>query len=667
MEKAHSEFCCCDGCESLAHIWDINNSLTSLQRSVWRRLCCACVPVWAQVTVTKNSTMQSVGSMFRLFCTQLSTIGSTQALYKQTNVAPLIVGGVAIDLTFHFIVTETTCQFCIRSTALGINENSAYACKTIDAVARAKPYEFCKTLGLDSVFKWTEFVVAGHTIRIQKADHVPIRGRQHCVTPAGVTVFDTNPIRDLCCNCNCICNCMCLTISGAGLVQNEFGSMVPRVTAETACLYNNSWRFPSGVVISLFKPDAGLNFLRFACWKMDETSGARIDSENTYHLTNNTSVGSVAGKIVNAARFTGANYLEHADSSLLRLSGFNATVVSWVRLTNITNTMTIISKTAGTIADGYGWKIAYNQPTGRFTFSIGNGTTIFTVSADTFGAVVAGAWNMITVKIDVDTHRISIQVNNQAADTVAFTGTVAGPTVKLYFGRQDSVTDPQYLVGDIDEVQMSRTLIAHDAIVSSLYNGGAGVTCVADDKCYLKMTSTGPFDLSTTPLTVLLGGPTAKCPRPTAEWELIEKPTAFMPFSHPIFMALRCVSPDSRCEVNVGSCCANGRTIFPAALQCNVATTCPGCPTINMTLAYRYLGNWWEGTANMCGHLITIRIACPFTSLYIDGTPCVGTMPSLGSASCDPIHSVFSAVFGGIGCCGGSSLVSPTITVTVYE
>jgi len=80
------------------------------------------------------------------------------------------------------------------------------------------------------------------------------------------------------------------------------------------------------------KPTIVLNRLK-AYYTKDEVSGARQDSVGGYHLTDNNSVGSVAGQISNAAAFdnAGSQYLSRAGQ--IDLDGaLGITVEGWIRV-----------------------------------------------------------------------------------------------------------------------------------------------------------------------------------------------------------------------------------------------------------------------------------------------------------------------------------------------
>ena len=190
------------------------------------------------------------------------------------------------------------------------------------------------------------------------------------------------------------------------------------------------------------------------------------------------------------------------------------------------------------------------------------------------------------------------------------------------------------------------------------------ITSTAYDRtCYLGLSPDETGGSATLP--VALGGVETKCPRPIARWGTTIPSAGAIP-SHVVYYEFQASGCDGGCNVDVSGCCANGRTSFPRLLHADVTTTCPSCPTFTVDLAWDSVDNVWRGDSLMCGHPITLSIACPFTTLFFSADPCVSATPT-AAATCSPISAVFSFGTSGIGCCGGSSLISPAITVTIYE
>jgi hypothetical protein len=673
-EKSSSDFCCCDGCEQRPEIWDrglVTPYLTSLDRASWKKYCCSCIPEFAHVYIIDSDGLQG-GAIYKLWCNINSDLQLDQPLYTKLADGGILVGSIVIDITFHIKIRDGQCLLYIVSNALDADENTYGASKVIDAEARANPNNFCSTLSVDNSSvvggtPYTEFYVNGYKIRISKADHIPIRGRDHCKTVDGVTIFDSDPIRDLCCNCNCICRCMCLSVSGPGIIISTEDQRPGYNSASIACLYQNNYVFENGVTVRIGPPDGISNDDIISCWNLDEVTGARLDSfDADNHLTESTPIGSDTGKILGAAEFLGDGVLFRENSYTLRFSSMSGTICLWAKPTNLSSNMSIIAKTAGNVIDGFGWKIWYNSTLSRFVFSISNGSSIFSVISPVY--IVSGGWYFIAAKIDNDSKTISIQVNNGVIEEDVFTGDIPATTSTFTLGGQNSIDSPEYFTGLIDQVSLWKD--AATISTDALYNRGFGLACERDDRCYLIVTSMGSLPAPIPPA-VLLDKITNPCPRPVARWDMWMPPTEEISYERPLFMTLRCAS-EERCTVDISSCCPSGRTNFPSTLTADIQTGCYSCPTTSVTLVWDYSINEWRGSADMCGHLVTLSTGCGFNSIGFSSPPCIIVPPNLeiprvGYSSCDPILAVFSGDLSGIGCCPGALIGINTITITIYE
>ena len=624
-------------------------------------------------TFTPDSADITGSAIFKLFCTSSPTtgLGTNQPLYQINNgigtgsISGIAVAGNNIDVTFYFLVINNQCVFAIRSLALGVDENSYGCTKIIDATQRNAPNSFCKTLSYDNAGS-TKFSVfngeSWYDIYITGVDHIPITGRPNCTTENGIIIQDENPIRNICCNCDCICDCMCLTITGSDTPQ----SMI-------ACLYNNSWRFSNGAVVHLGpKNNVYLDSINFlSCWSMDETSGTRLDSRGTNSLITLGNTGSATGLIEKCAKFTGDSLLYSTAQLAMSFSGISFTFTGWVNFDSLLTDQAILAKTTnGDNINGYSWKLWYQASTNTIIFTIANGTSFFSVSSPASAFILTNRWTYFVISVDNASKQMFLQINQTAIQTGLFTGTLPLTAGFLCFGGQDSTTNRQWLFGGIDQVTLWDIAITSVNISTTLiYNKGNGTPCKIDDRCYLSLIDVGDHSIvsSVSPEPVLLDRVMNPCPRPFANWPLFESPTAGQPFDHPIFYSLRCVGCDSTCTVNVPACCPDGRTNFPSIIYASVTTTCYTCQTFTIALAYQAMIKQWIGTGNMCGHPIKLTTGCGFKTLFFEGNPCTSVNATDSGGSCDPILSHFVFTSGGIGCCGGSFLTSPTINVTLFE
>lgn len=222
-----------------------------------------------------------------------------------------------------------------------------------------------------------------------------------------------------------------------------------------------------------------LNDNLVAYWKMDESTGStRNDSKNSNNLSDNNTVVSVSGKIVNAAQFASAtgNYLSIADAPDLSMgSGVRFTIACWVNI-QTKNGNGIWGKWEGE-AGKREYRLFFTDVGGgnyQMSFQVrqldDGGNAI--VQATTFGNVPTSTWFFVACRYDGSV--ISISVNAGTADTTAFSLDVQDGTSPFYVGRA-VVGDPSSDT-TVDEMGVWKRALS-DAEVTQLYNSGSGKTC----------------------------------------------------------------------------------------------------------------------------------------------------------------------------------------------
>lgn len=221
-------------------------------------------------------------------------------------------------------------------------------------------------------------------------------------------------------------------------------------------------------------------------WKLDEAGGQRNDSHGTNHLTDNNTVTQAAGKIGDAAQFTGANseYLSVADNaSLVWTSAFSAsfwiyrdslsldvayiskwnypTVPEWVIQSaaaggsNTSDDMSIYLATSG-VDNGTGCRMDFNNANQ-------SATTWYHIVVIYDGSLTGDAnrlkvyQNGVQLTLTVGSGAVPASLQNSAAE--------------LRLGDFQGLN--RYFTGRIDELGLwTRALTALE--VAELYGGGAG-------------------------------------------------------------------------------------------------------------------------------------------------------------------------------------------------
>ena len=203
-----------------------------------------------------------------------------------------------------------------------------------------------------------------------------------------------------------------------------------------------------------------------AFWELEETSGTRFNSVLTgNNLTDNNTVGSMAGKVGNAAQFTLANteYLSAADNPALSTGDIDFSIAAWVYFDSLTDARTIVSK-ADTGANEY-LLYFYNN---RIRFNVANAVE---VAADNLGAPTTGQWYFVVAWHDSVNNQIGIQVNGGTADTAAYAGGVVDGTAPFVIGAYASSANAHD--GRIDQVGFWKGVMSDEESMW-LYNNGSG-------------------------------------------------------------------------------------------------------------------------------------------------------------------------------------------------
>jgi len=222
-------------------------------------------------------------------------------------------------------------------------------------------------------------------------------------------------------------------------------------------------------------PSSGL----LAYWKMDETSGTRVDVQGTHDLTEvNGPISSVAGLIGNAAQLPvpedGTVGFQTPDDSDFNPGDSDFTIAGWAYIEQDTgNLQTFFTK--GRITQfKRQYFVFFDAGFGgdKFKFQVSNNGTALTtltssvsVSLNTFVFVVC--WH------DSVNDEIVIQINNTTPETLSHSGGIATTDEVVRVGREFSSSFGW--PGRIDELGFwGRILTAQER--TDLYNSGAGLT-----------------------------------------------------------------------------------------------------------------------------------------------------------------------------------------------
>lgn len=222
---------------------------------------------------------------------------------------------------------------------------------------------------------------------------------------------------------------------------------------------------------------SSLNENLISYWKLDETSGNRVDATGTGNtLTDNATVTSNPGIISNAGQFTAASseYLSHADNASLS-TGTSYTICAWVYLdAKSGTTRPIVSKflTTGNQREYY---LEYSNTADRFRWFYSlDGTSTTSITADNFGSPSTATFYFIVIWYDDPTNTCGIQVNDGTANTISNATTNFEGTGAFEIGAISGLS--LFWNGRVDEVGFWKRVLTSSE-KTALYNAGAGSTC----------------------------------------------------------------------------------------------------------------------------------------------------------------------------------------------
>jgi hyaluronoglucosaminidase len=207
-----------------------------------------------------------------------------------------------------------------------------------------------------------------------------------------------------------------------------------------------------------------------AYWKLNETSSTRFDStSNNNDLTDNNTVGSVTGKIGNAADFNGTNYLSAPNNATFSPTG-HFTITAWVRPQSSGSFAGIAGVWHFTSVNDRQW-VLYLRNDSTVAFGVSaNGVNDFTE----FSPIVlsVGTWYLLAAGWDGS--NIFLSINAGTPITTAFAGPIySGATNPFEVGAYDGGAN--LIDGRIDEIGLwHRALTAEE--IDLLFNSGSGLT-----------------------------------------------------------------------------------------------------------------------------------------------------------------------------------------------
>lgn len=231
-------------------------------------------------------------------------------------------------------------------------------------------------------------------------------------------------------------------------------------------------------------------------WKLEETSGTRIDNVGGNNLSDTNAVGSAAGKVGNAASFNGTNkYLSTPDNPSLSTGDVDFTISAWVYINSLPTTS---FQDYVTKWDAYSNKreylLIYYYSAQRFGFvvskdGINTGTVVLASSPK---PPQTGVWYFLVAWHDSVNNTINIQVNNGTPSKTLYSAGVFDSTAPFTIGKRYS-GPTAYMNGKIDAVGFWKRVLT-SAERTELYNLGNGLEYPFSTSQEGSVTITSPVD-----------------------------------------------------------------------------------------------------------------------------------------------------------------------------
>jgi hypothetical protein len=219
-----------------------------------------------------------------------------------------------------------------------------------------------------------------------------------------------------------------------------------------------------------------------AHWRLNETTGTRVDSERDNDLTPVNSPTYTTGIFGNAAQFTSLDNqaLTIDDNVKINIGSSDFTVACWVKFNNFDNAdsndfVGFAGKGASDVPglNNYAFSLIYRPSLERMQFSFADDNSISSsATANDFGEISTGVWYFVIASYESGTDRATISVNdveNHAISPITlYDSSEYGFNIGRGFNR-----DRYNFNGAVDSFSLWKRLLTDDE-KSQLYNSGSG-------------------------------------------------------------------------------------------------------------------------------------------------------------------------------------------------
>ena len=219
-----------------------------------------------------------------------------------------------------------------------------------------------------------------------------------------------------------------------------------------------------------------------AHWRLNETTGDRVDSERDNDLTPVNSPTYTTGIFGNAAQFTSLDNqaLTIDDNIKINIESSDFTIACWVKFDNFDNAdsndfVGFAGKGAFDIPglNNYSFSLIYRSSLERMQFNFADENSISSsATANDFGSISTGVWYFVIASYETGTDRATISVNNienhANSPITLYDSSEYGFNIGRGFNR-----DRYNFNGAVDSFSFWKRLLTDDE-KAQLYNSGSG-------------------------------------------------------------------------------------------------------------------------------------------------------------------------------------------------
>jgi hypothetical protein len=227
-------------------------------------------------------------------------------------------------------------------------------------------------------------------------------------------------------------------------------------------------------------PLASLNADMVAYWKFDEILSCPtcVDSKDAQDLNLGSANTGSPTIITNAVQLISPGWIGRADDPALSTGNIDFTWFGWVNLVKKAADKYIIGKWTTGAANTKEYLLYFHLGPNRFKFAVSDCSSFGEAVANTLGSPSTSTWYFIVMWHDAANNEIGIQVNNGAADTVAWTTGGCDTTTGVGIGAFNETGAGASGSASIalDETGFIKRLLT-SAEKTYLYNAGAAKTC----------------------------------------------------------------------------------------------------------------------------------------------------------------------------------------------